>query len=150
MTSDRINMLGLFLTASMIAGTPTVATSEETDSLVDIFGDATGDEVPLFLAVSINGKDTGLVAEFSAGLDGGNMRSTRSELTQIGLQVPPRMAQNIALHDIDGVRYTYDPVEQSVDIQAPYWPCARISARPLTRRILKSRTGPMAPWSTIR
>lgn len=53
MTSDRINMLGLFLTASMIAGTPTVATSEETDSLVDIFGDATGDEVPLFLAVSI-------------------------------------------------------------------------------------------------
>lgn len=120
MTSDRINMLGLFLTASMIAGVPSVATSEETDSLVDIFGDATGDEVPLFLAVSINGKDTGLVAEFSAGLDGGNMRSTRSELTQIGLQVPPRMAQNIALHDIDGVRYTYDPVEQSLDIQAPY------------------------------
>ncbi|MFU1477576.1 fimbria/pilus outer membrane usher protein [Roseovarius sp. C7] len=120
MTSDRTRMLGLFLTATMIVGLPTGGKSEETDSLVDIFDGATGGEVPLFLAVSINGKDTGLVAEFTAGLDGENMRSTRSELTQIGLEVPPRLAQTVALHEIDGVRYTYDPIDQAVDIQAPY------------------------------
>ena len=78
------------------------------------------DAVPLFLAVTINGEDTGLIAEFSADMDGNNMTATRKELGEIGIRPPAGISKTVALDDIDGLSYRYDIAEQALFIEAPH------------------------------
>ncbi|SLN43382.1 Outer membrane usher protein FimD precursor [Aquimixticola soesokkakensis] len=101
----------------------------EASASITGMGALSGDRVPLFLAVSINGKDTNLVAEFSGRLDGSDLRSTSDELQDVGLRIPGSIAQKIiagqildseiALSEFEGLTYVYDSDAQRVLITAP-------------------------------
>ncbi|MGY3439154.1 MULTISPECIES: fimbria/pilus outer membrane usher protein [unclassified Marinovum] len=83
----------------------------------DDFADAV---IPLFLAVTVNGRDTELIAEFSADLDGANMASPRSELTELGIKAPLGVGEQVQLSAIKGLSYKYDSEQQIIHISAPH------------------------------
>jgi len=85
------------------------------DGLTD--GSASSLSNTLQLEVLINGYKVDLVAGFSRRPDG-NLSSTRSELTAIGLKVPGKGpdAEVIALLSIPTLKYQFDELGQSIDI----------------------------------
>ncbi|WP_165937646.1 fimbria/pilus outer membrane usher protein [Antarcticimicrobium sediminis] len=92
------------------------------------------DGVPLFLLVSLNGVDTGLIAEFLWFSQGNRLGILPNELKDIGL-TPPRATRSILLlDDIPGLSYRYDVAAQEIEISA--------APERLQRRIIKGRTRP--------
>lgn len=90
--------------------------------------------IPLFLAVILNGRETGLLGEFTWFPETGRLAATAAELRQLGL-APPRPAAGLLMLDaIPGLSYDYDEAAQSISF----------SARPdrLARRIIKGRHRP--------
>lgn len=115
----------LTLTASAV-GLGLTAAMAQTDDAADLLLTAEVPEVfdagavPLFLAVTVNGLDTELIAEFSADLDGGNMAAPRSELAELGIKPPPGTGRMVALSSIEGLSYQYDTANQLIHIAVPH------------------------------
>lgn len=86
----------------------------------EIGDDLAGQAVPLFLEVTINGKPTGLVAEFAADLNGNNMTAPRSELKELGIRPPLGVGKQVRLDAIRGLSYRYDVEAQMLHVEAPH------------------------------
>ncbi|WP_378213647.1 hypothetical protein U5922_009000 [Aquicoccus sp. G2-2] len=84
MLTFRAKSLGVILSAALIGAGLHAQTTADLQTTADV--GAAGQVVPLYLAVTINGKSTGLVAEFTAQLDGSEMRTTHHELTDLGIR----------------------------------------------------------------
>lgn len=108
--------VGLGLTAALAQSDPTA------DLLLsaEVPDDLDASDVPLFLAVTVNGLDTELIAEFSADLDGRNMAAPRSELAELGIKAPMGTSAVVPLKAIDGLTYHYDEANQVIHIAVPH------------------------------
>jgi outer membrane usher protein len=86
----------------------------------------------LFLLVTVNGRDIGLIAEFSLPPDAQRMMARRDELDGIGIMSPRALGQSVYLDQIPGLTYVYDAASQSIHIaaQGPALIPVEISARP--------------------
>lgn len=101
--------------------------STESLSMAEFMGpDGLLDQVPLFLAVFVNGRDTGLIAEFTLHRDGRRMSSRRSELDEVGIKPPPGVGGQVFLDRIPGVSFVYNEARQEIDISVPF---ARLTPR---------------------
>lgn len=124
MSKHRTRWAGLAWIALLAVIEPTAQAKSETMSDADlpVTAEVSGldDAVPLFLAVTINGKDTGLIAEFSAEMDGSNMSATRKELGELGIAATGGLAKAVELESIEGLSYRYDVVEQAILIDVPH------------------------------
>ncbi|WP_170119149.1 fimbria/pilus outer membrane usher protein [Roseicyclus mahoneyensis] len=79
--------------------------------------DPNADEA-LYLLVSINGRDTGLVAEFALPLQSRRMMAQREELQGIGIAAPRDLGQTVFLDQIPGLSFVYDVPSQTLSITA--------------------------------
>jgi outer membrane usher protein len=96
----------------------------------------------LFLLVIVNGRDIGLIAEFSLSPDVQRMMARRDELEGIGIISPRGLGQSVFLDQIPGLTYVYDAASQVIHIAAQgsaLMPVA-LSARP-NRDIPDAQTG---------
>ncbi|MEY4695791.1 MAG: hypothetical protein RIT14_219 [Pseudomonadota bacterium] len=100
--------------------TQSLSTSEFLSTAEFLGPDGLLDEVPLYLAVRVNGRDTGVVAEFTLHRIGRRMSALRSELDQIGLIPPSGPVRTVFLDDIPGLTYQYDEARQELSISAPF------------------------------
>ena len=72
----------------------------------------------LFLLVIVNGRDIGLIAEFSLSPDSQRMMASRDELDGIGIISPRALGQSVFLDQIPGLTYVYDAASQVIHIAA--------------------------------
>lgn len=72
----------------------------------------------LFLLVSVNGRDTGLIAEFALSLQSGRMSAHRSELEGIGIAAPRHLGRTVILDEVPGLAVVYDPDAQTLAMTA--------------------------------
>lgn len=72
----------------------------------------------LFLLVSINGRETGLVAEFALPLQSQRMMAERDELHGIGIAAPRNLGPTVFLDQIPGLSYVYDAPSQTLFMTA--------------------------------
>lgn len=72
----------------------------------------------LFLLVSINGRDTGLVAEFALSHSAQRMSAQRKELEGIGIAAPRALGRTVYLDQIPGLSFYYDAPSQAILIAA--------------------------------
>lgn len=77
-----------------------------------------GQTVPLYLAVTLNGRDTGIVAQFDLDPATNRLSSPRSELEEVGLKPSFGLSRRIWLDQVPGLGYRYDANSQSVAITA--------------------------------
>ena len=86
----------------------------------------------LFLLVTVNGRDIGLIAEFSLSPDAQRMMARRDELDGIGIMSPRALGQSVYLDQIPGLTYVYDAASQAIHIaaQGPALIPVELSARP--------------------
>jgi len=111
--------------AAALGGPGAFDTASRTSSDLDldlVFGGAPGDpaasrDTPLFLAVTINGRDTGLVGAFVQEAGTGRLRADRAELRDLGL-IPPPGTGPAYLDALPGVRIRYDLLSQTVLVTA--------------------------------
>ncbi|UYV37053.1 fimbria/pilus outer membrane usher protein [Rhodobacteraceae bacterium D3-12] len=75
-------------------------------------------DTPLMLEVSVNGKSTGLVAEFLVHASNRRLSITRTEMKEIGLRPPASLGSQIYLDDIEGLSFDYFATRQSININA--------------------------------
>lgn len=94
----------------------------------------TDEGVPLFLLVSLNGADTGLIAEFIWFSKVDRIGIQPNELKGIGLTLPGRARSILFLDDIPGLSYRYDAAAQKIEISA--------APGRLRRRIINGRNRP--------
>lgn len=78
-----------------------------------------GSTMPLFLSVTLNGREIGAIVEFTYHLDTGRMAASRDALGQAGLVVPRATRHEVFLDSLKGVDYRYDEATQSIAITAP-------------------------------
>ncbi len=94
-------------------------------------------EISLFLSVTVNGVETGLLATFTWFPATGRIQTTPDELRAIGL-APPRAARGeVMLDAMPGLTYRFDEAAQSIEFSAP--------PERLLRRVIKGRH--RAPFS---
>jgi outer membrane usher protein len=88
----------------------------------------------LYLLVSINGREVGLIAEFSLSLQSSRMSAQRSELEGIGIAAPRTLGRIVFLDEIPEFAFVYDVPSQSILITAQGATLipVEISARPKT------------------
>ncbi|MBR2658005.1 MAG: fimbrial biogenesis outer membrane usher protein [Loktanella sp.] len=88
----------------------------------------------LYLLVSINGRDVGLIAEFALSLQSSRMSAQRSELEGIGIAAPHALGSIVFLDEIPEFAFVYDVPSQSILItaQGATLISVEISARPQT------------------
>ncbi|MBU2983077.1 fimbria/pilus outer membrane usher protein [Lentibacter algarum] len=77
------------------------------------------EETPLFLAVEMNGSDTGLAAEFLAHPSENRISIKRSELAEIGVKAPGAVNPRVYLDTIPGLTYRYKPDTQQIILNVP-------------------------------
>lgn len=96
----------------------------------------------LFLLVTVNGRDIGLIAEFSLSPDTQRMMARRDELDGIGIMSPRALGQSVYLDQIPGLTYVYDAPTQAIHIAAHGLALipVELSARP-DRSIPDAQTG---------
>jgi outer membrane usher protein len=75
--------------------------------------DPAADEA-LFLLVSINGRDTGLIAEFALSRATNRMSVQRSELESVGIAAPRNLGRTVFLDQIPGLAYVYQAASQTI------------------------------------
>lgn len=88
--------------------TQSLSTSEFMSSAEFISADGLLEDVPLYLSVTLNGRDTGLIGEFVLHRNGRRLSSRWSELDQIGLVPPKPRRAEVYLDEIGGLTYAYD------------------------------------------
>lgn len=72
----------------------------------------------LFLAVTINGRDTGLVGAFTQEAGTERLSATPAELRALGLKVTGAAGESVFLDALPGVGYRYDLLAQRLDLTA--------------------------------
>jgi outer membrane usher protein len=72
----------------------------------------------LFLLVSINGRETGLVTEFALSQQTNRMSARRSDLEDIGIAAPRNLGRTVFLDQIPGLAYVYAAETQTLSITA--------------------------------
>lgn len=72
----------------------------------------------LFLLVSINGREIGLVAEFAQSLQSQRISALRDELEGIGIAAPRTLGGAVFLDEIPGISFVYDAPAQAIHITA--------------------------------
>jgi outer membrane usher protein len=76
-----------------------------------------GEKLALQLQVTLNARDTGMIAAFEREANG-KLSSTRAELAEVGVQAPEGdPQQQVRLDDIPGLTYVYDERSQSIRIE---------------------------------
>lgn len=75
-------------------------------------------DAALFLLVSINGRDIGLIAEFDLSPDTQRMMAHRDELEGIGIAAPRALGQTVYLDQIPGLVFVYDASSQAIHFTA--------------------------------
>lgn len=111
----------MFTVLAMLAGSITYAQEIPdltADEIEAILNEDSGTSV--FLAVTINGEDTNLIAEFVVNPSQNTLSATRQELTEIGIKPPIGTAQNVALDDIVGLTYDFDEQQQTLTVSASF------------------------------
>jgi outer membrane usher protein len=73
--------------------------------------------LPLYLAVTINGHDTKLIANFAQHMDG-RFSSPATELKELGIIVPEGAVGDVFLDDLPGLSFVYDEQRQVMAITA--------------------------------
>lgn len=103
--------------------------------------DPTTDEA-LFLLVSINGREIGLIAEFALSQQSQRMSAQRAELAGIGIAPPRHLGAAVFLDQIPGFSHIYDAPTQTllIIVTGPAQIPKQISARPQTD-IPQTQTG---------
>lgn len=86
----------------------------------------------LFLLVTINGREIGLIAEFTLSRQSRRMAAQRSELEGIGIAAPRHLGQMVFLDQIPDFAFTYDVAAQRllITVQGPAQMPVEISAAP--------------------
>ncbi|TNC71319.1 fimbrial biogenesis outer membrane usher protein [Rubellimicrobium roseum] len=103
----------------MTAQTYSIGDLAQFDTALPVVPGEGGTEATLYLLVYVNGRNTGLVAEFSRNPGTGRLRAPRSELLDVGIQPPFGSGRIVTLDQIPGLAYAYDEAAQSVSITAP-------------------------------
>lgn len=103
----------------LVTATPAMAQDTAELSVIADLAESAGDGIPLYLEVSVNGRPTNLVAEFSLDPATGRIAAPRSELEQIGLRPARALGARVDLQAMTGVSYAYDEAAQRIDIRAP-------------------------------
>lgn len=103
--------------------------------------DPTTDEA-LFLLVSINGREIGLIAEFALSQQSQRMSAQRTELAGIGIAPLRHLGAAVFLDQIPGFSHIYDAPTQTllITVTGPAQIPKQISARPQTD-IPQAQTG---------
>lgn len=127
--------------AAQAQGEVRTASAGSSLAQADMPYDPDADEA-LFLLVTINGRDIGLIAEFSLSPDAQRMMARRDELDGIGIMPPRALGQSVYLDQIPGLTYVYDAATQAIHIAAhgPALIPVELSAR-LDRDIPEAQTG---------
>jgi outer membrane usher protein len=107
----------LCVTAGLIAGAGQ-AKAQSADIFFD-FGVQTDAFQSLYLLVILNGRDTGVVAEFGLTVATGALSATSADLAAAGIIAPPEMGPEIALSAISGLKTVYDEAAQTISFTAP-------------------------------
>lgn len=95
----------------MVSGPDTFSSDAASD--YDPFADEA-----LFLLVSVNGNETGLVAEFSLSHETNRMSAQRRELEGVGIAAPRGLGRTVFLDQIPGLAYAYDSQAQTLRLTA--------------------------------
>lgn len=66
----------------------------------------------LFLLVSINGRDTGIIAEFALSQQSQRMSAHRTALELVGIAAPQNLGRSIFLDEIPALTFVYDVAAQ--------------------------------------
>jgi len=96
-----------------------MSTAEYLSNAEFLGADGLMDQVTLFLAVQINGRDTGFIGQFTLHREGRRMSASRAELHDIGLIPPAGASREVYLDQIPGLSYRYDEFRQDIHISAP-------------------------------
>jgi len=96
----------------------------------------------LFLLVSINGREIGLIAEFALSRQSQRMSAQRTELEGIGIAAPRNLGPSVFLDQIPGFDFIYDAASQTllITVQGPAQMPVEISAVP-QRNIPETQAG---------
>lgn len=96
----------------------------------------------LFLLVSINGREIGLIAEFALSRQSQRMSAKRAELEGIGIAAPRNLGPSVFLDQIPGFDFIYDVASQTllITVQGPAQIPVEISAVP-QRNIPETQAG---------
>ncbi len=73
----------------------------------------------LYLLVTINGREIGLIAEFALPAGSDRFSARRDELEGIGIAAPRNLGRTVILDEIPGLTFVYDADAQTMDITAP-------------------------------
>ena len=92
------------------------------------------DSFPLHLLVTLNGEDTGKIAQFTWFDAGKRIGMTAAEMREIGLEPPSGGRALIMLDTLSGLNYRYDETAQEIHMSA--------SPQLLTHRIINARQRP--------
>ena len=92
-------------------------TLEISASVADELPDV-AEDTPLFLAVSINGKETGLIAEFLVHAKSQRLSISRTEMKEIGLRPPIGIGNRVFLDAVGGLSFDYYSASQSIQFNA--------------------------------
>ena len=122
------------------------ATSDLVASAEFLGPDGLLDEVPLYLSAVVNGRETGMVAEFTLHRAGRRMASRWSELDQIGIAAPKGRGGDIYLDQIAGLTYSYDAARQSISITAPF---SRLKPQVLNQRHQSDYSAPQTGYGAV-
>ncbi|KDB04125.1 hypothetical protein U879_08435 [Defluviimonas sp. 20V17] len=77
-----------------------------------------GAEMPLYLAVSINGRATGQIAHFFLHTASNRLSASRRTLRSLGLRLPLLLEGEVYLDQLPGIRAHYDADAQSLALTA--------------------------------
>ncbi len=114
-----LGALGLGLVPAMATAQQAATTGLDVTASVPDPISVLSDDTPLFLAVTINGRQIGLIAEFMAHPAENRISIKRAELTEIGLKAPGSVQSRVYLDTIPGLAYQYEDVDQKMLISVP-------------------------------
>lgn len=105
-----------------------IAAFSQSASALGVDDSGTSDEIiaydpeadeALYLLVSINGREIGLIAEFALHAASQRMSAQRDELEGIGIAAPRNLGRTVFLDAIPGLAFIYDAEAQTLHITAP-------------------------------
>lgn len=131
-TARFAGMLGLALACLLVAH-PLCA--QASDAFPDDMAEQSDREVTLNLLVILNGRDTGIIAEFRLASATGALSATRQDLADAGITAPQGMGNDIALDAISGLQTVYDEASQTITLTLPtaMLVAQELSARPASQ-----------------
>lgn len=82
----------------------------------DFLPEVDQDRSILYLALVLNGRDTGFVGEFTLHRASRRFSASRVSLRSAGLKLPFGVSRDIFLDGVDGLSYRYDDISQTIEI----------------------------------